>query len=198
MAGAVAGVVLAAGTSTRMGRNKLLLELAGESLVRRTVRTAAAAGLDPVLVVLGHEAERVEAEILGLPCHTVLNPDYRLGIGSSLRVGAARAAEAAEALVVLLADMPFVDAGLVARVLARHREDGAPLVVVRYGEREAPPTLFGRALYGELLATPDGEGGRPVVDRHRVEAVFVDAPGEALRDVDRPADLALLERPAQG
>ena len=88
-AGPVAGIVLAAGPSTRMGENKLLLRFNGETVLARTVRRAAAAGLDPVVVVLGHEAERVRAELSGLPCLPVANPDYARGLNASARVGIA-------------------------------------------------------------------------------------------------------------
>ena len=83
----VAGVVLAAGLSTRMGRNKLLLEVGGEPVVGRAVRSARDAGLDPVLVVVGHEADRVRAAIADLPVTTVTNPEPARGIHTSLRVG---------------------------------------------------------------------------------------------------------------
>ena len=69
-----AAVVLAAGSSTRMGENKMLLPLGGETVVRRAVRTAVEAALDPIIVVLGHEPERVRAALAGLPCRTVVNP----------------------------------------------------------------------------------------------------------------------------
>ena len=104
----VAGIVLAAGTSTRMGHNKLFVELEGETLVYRTARRVADAGLDPVIVVVGHESERVRDAIGTLPCRLVLNPDYLRGVNSSLRVGIRAASEeAARAAVVVLGDMPF-------------------------------------------------------------------------------------------
>ncbi len=71
---AIAGILLAAGSATRMGQNKLLLELGGEPLVRRAARTALEAGLAPLLVVVGHEAERVREALAGLPCRFVENP----------------------------------------------------------------------------------------------------------------------------
>src|SRR5260370_9726662 len=74
--GTVAGVILAAGASRRMGRNKMLLELEGESLVRRAARRALAAALAPVVVVLGHEADRVRAALEGLPLDVPVNPDF--------------------------------------------------------------------------------------------------------------------------
>ncbi|HEX6737913.1 MAG TPA: NTP transferase domain-containing protein, partial [Vicinamibacteria bacterium] len=116
----VGAVVLAAGSSTRMGRNKLLLELGGETLVRRAVRAALDAGAEPVVVVLGHEEPRVRAELAGLACVPVVNPDHAVGAGTSVHAGVRRlAAEGADALVVVLADMPFVTAEMIATVLQR-------------------------------------------------------------------------------
>ena len=96
--GTVAGVVLAGGSSTRMGKNKLLFDLDGESVVRRVVRQAAAAGLDPVIVVLGHEAELVRRELddLDPSCRIVVNADYERGINSSLKTGMAALEERAD------------------------------------------------------------------------------------------------------
>src|SRR5712691_8510552 len=103
----VAAVILAAGSSTRMGRNKLLLDLGGETLVRRAVRAAVRAGVDQVVVVLGHEEPRVRAELDGLPCAPVVNPDHAEGAGTSVRTGVRQVAAGTDAVVVVLADMPF-------------------------------------------------------------------------------------------
>lgn len=180
----VAGVVLAAGSSTRMGRNKLLLPIGEETVVRRAVREAVEAGLHPVIVVLGHEAEHVRAKLSGLPCLTVVNPDYPEGVGTSLKVGVARAATEAGAIVVLLADMPFVTASSIRTVLERYRATGAPLVVSRYGDVDAPPTLYDHSLFPELLAITGGRCGRQVVRHHAHEAAVVDSPVHALQDID--------------
>lgn len=180
----VAGIVLAAGSSTRMGRNKLLLDLGGHTVVRRTVKAVLDAGLDPVLAVLGHEAARVAAELLGLRCSTVVNPDHALGAATSLRVGVTHVPAEVGAIVVVLADMPFVTASMIEALVERHLSTGAPVVVSRYGDTEAPPTLFARSLFSELLAA-DGEGSaRGVARRHEHEAAVVAWPAEALRDLD--------------
>jgi molybdenum cofactor cytidylyltransferase len=186
--GAVAGVVLAAGSSTRMGRNKLFFELDGETLLRRVVRRAIAAGLDPVIVVVGHEAEHARAEIAALPCKPVDNPDHALGINRSLRTGISHVPERARAAVVMLADMPFVTSRMVAGLVARYRESTAPLVISAYGDVNAPPMLYDRALFPELRQMA-GEGcGRQVVRRHRDEAIAVSWPEAALQDIDVPED----------
>ncbi|MGH7469547.1 MAG: nucleotidyltransferase family protein [Longimicrobiales bacterium] len=188
--GAVAGVVLAAGTSTRMGKNKLLFDLEGESVVRRAIRVAAESGLQPVIAVLGHEAERVRRELAGLSCNIVENPDYQRGINGSLKTGIAAVPDSATAAVVILADMPFVTAPMIATLIARYRASTAPLVISDYDGVNAPPMLYDRALFPELQ-TMEGEGcGKVVVRRHRQEAEVLAWPAAALTDLDVPDDYA--------
>jgi molybdenum cofactor cytidylyltransferase len=176
------------------GRNKLLLEVEGEPLVRRAARAALEAGLDPVLAVVGHEAERVRAALAGLGCRTVLNPDYERGLTTSLRAGIAALPAGTPAAVMVLADMPRVTAGMLAGLAAAHASaDPArrpPVVLSDYEGVPAPPTLFDRALFPELLALPDDRCPRSVVKRHREAAAVLRWPAAALADLDRPEDLA--------
>jgi molybdenum cofactor cytidylyltransferase len=186
--GPVAAVVLAAGASTRFGRNKLLLKLSGESLVRRAAKAALEAGLDPVVVVLGHDAGRVRGELGGLAVRIVVNPDHARGMNTSLRAGVAALPNECSAAVVHLADMPHVGAAMLARLVATFAETGAPLVASDYGGVHAPPTLYARALFPELGGA-EGDGcGKRVVRRHEAEAVRVPWPAETLADVDREED----------
>lgn len=195
----VAGVVLAAGASNRMGQNKLLLKLDGESVVRRAVSRAVAAGLDPVVVVLGYEAGRALGELAGLACQSVVNPDYARGINVSLRAGIAAVPARACAAVVLLADMPFVTVRMIETLVERYRETAAPLVISDYAGVHAPPMLYDRSLFAELGAM-EGEGcGKQVVKRHRNEAIAVPWPVEALADLDEPQDYERVKtEPATG
>ena len=188
--GRPAGVVLAAGASMRMGENKLLFRLDGEALVARAARRAAEAGLDPVIVVLGHEAPLVERELAGLACRAVVNADHATGQGSSFRAGIAAVPADAPAAVVLLADMPHVAAEMIAALVERQRATGAPLVVSEYGGVHAPPTLYGRSLFAEIVSTTGC--GRDVVRRHRGEAEVVAWPAERLADLDAPEDVDRL------
>ena len=192
--GKVAGVVLAAGSSTRMGKNKLLFDLDGEPVVRRAVHRAVTAGLDPVIVVLGYEAELVRRELGGLdpPCHIVVNSDYELGINSSLKTGIAALPATAVAVVVMLADMPLVTAEMIATLVTRYRSSDAPLVISDYEGVNAPPMLYDRVLFEELRVM-EGEGcGRQVVRRHQASAVVVAWPVAALTDLDVPGDYELV------
>jgi len=185
----VAGVVLAAGLSTRMGRNKMLLRIGSRSLVRRAVETALSARLDPVLVVVGHERERVEAELHGLSCTAVHNTEYAAGMNTSLRAGVRALAEDVEGAVVLLGDMPLVDATMVRTLVDSFLREQPPLLISTYDGVVAPPILYGRALFEELRALDAEACGKSVVRRHRAEAAELRWPKEALSDLDAPEDL---------
>lgn len=188
--GPVAGILLAAGTSSRMGSNKMLLPLDGESLLRRAARTALAGGLSPLLVVVGHQAETAARELDGLACQVVVNPDYEQGITSSLHAGVAALPAPVRAAMVLLADMPFVTAEMIAGLIARYRATTAPLVISDYEGVNAPPMLYDRALFGELQTMTGGGCGKQVVKRHRHEAEILSWPAAALTDLDVPEDYA--------
>lgn len=187
----VAGIVLAAGASSRLGRNKLLVQVEGETLVRRTVRRAMVA-LDPVVVVLGHEAILLRQELVGLACRTVVNEEFALGLTSSLRTGVAALPDEVPGAVVLLADMPFVTPDMIAALVERYRTSSAPLVISDYQGVTAPPLLYDRSLFPELRML-EGDGcGKQVVRRHRTHAAVLSWPAKALADLDLPADLDRL------
>jgi molybdenum cofactor cytidylyltransferase len=191
--GPVAGILLAAGLSSRMGSNKLLFDLGGESVLRGAARRALAGGLSPLLVVLGHEVERTRLELEGLAiadCQVVINPDYESGITSSIKAGVTALGETAAALVVMLADMPFVTVEMIAGLVERYRSTGAPLVISDYAGVTAPPMLYDRSLFPELLTMKPEGCGKQMVKRHRHEAEVLAWPEAALVDIDVPEDYA--------
>ena len=145
----------------------------------------------PLIVVLGHEAERIERELEGVGpmCRTVVNTDYARGINSSLKTGIANLPATVDAVVVMLADMPFVSADMIASLVERYHARGRPpLVISDYDGVNAPPMLYDRALFPELQ-TMEGEGcGKVVVKRHRSEAEVLHWPAGKLADLDVPSD----------
>jgi molybdenum cofactor cytidylyltransferase len=187
--GPVAGILLAAGTSSRMGSNKMLFELEGESVLRRAARRALAAGLSPLVVVLGHQADLAKRELDGLPCQWVLNPLYEQGINSSLKAGVRAVQDlGAKSAMVMLADMPYVTTEMITSMLSRFRASTAPLAISDYAGVNAPPMVYDQSLFAELLAM-EGEGcGRQVVKRHKPEAEVLPWPESALQDLDVSED----------
>lgn len=170
----------------------MLLEISGEALVHRTARHALEAGLEPLVVVLGHEAERTRAALHDLSCDFALNPSFRDATSGSLHRGLERLPPDVEGAVVLLGDMVRVTAAMLRTLHATARTHASPLVASRYGEVTAPPLFIRRALFPELLACQGDHCGKLLVRRYHEKAVFLDWPASALADVDTPQDLARL------
>ena len=183
----IAGIVLAAGGSTRMGRPKMLLPFGGGTVLSATVAALLQSRLDRVVVVLGAESERVRREA-GLAedprLRVVVNASWDEGMGSSLRRGVEEAPDA-ESVLIALGDQPGMTAERVNAVLDAFRP-GVRLVVPVSGAVPAHPVLFARALFPELRSLTGDAGAREVVRRHWEEAVRFAA--EPLADVDTEED----------
>lgn len=174
------------------GRNKMLMELGGEPLVGRATKRTIEAGLSPVVVVAGFEQDRVRAAVEGLDVTIVENSDYSGPMSGSMHAALRALPDDVDAVVVVLGDMVHVTADMIGAVLAAGVESTAPLVVSRYGDVTAPPILFKRALFEELLAW-HGEGcGKPVVRAHIVNAEVRSWPAAFLADVDTVEDWTRL------
>src|SRR3989475_6681988 len=144
-------------------------------------------------MVLGHEAERLRGERAGLRGACAITPDYTGAPSGSLHLGLERLPADVEAVVVLLADMVLVTRQMLDGLVAAAWREAAPLFVSRYGDVTAPPLLFRRSLFGELMAWT-GEGcGKAVVQRHKAEAVYLDWPPAALADVDTPEGFTAVQ-----
>jgi molybdenum cofactor cytidylyltransferase len=192
----IAGLVLASGMSTRFGPgNKLLAKVRGRTLVRRTVDAYVRSGLDPIVVVVGFEADLVMAE---LPTEdavrTVHNPDFGRGQSRALVCGISNLPKRARAAVIGVGDQPFLTAGVIRSLVEAYDARGAPIVAPLYGGRRGNPTLFDRTLFRELLDVTGDQGGRPVIQRHVSEVEWVEVGDEEPGvDVDTWEDLKSYE-----
>jgi CTP:molybdopterin cytidylyltransferase MocA len=192
----VAGVLLAAGEGSRFGQPKALVELNGQTLAERGVGLLRAGGADPILVVTGAVPLELDGTL------TVDNPQWRTGMGSSLRAAlqALTGAEAGAgadrdvgAVVVALADQPLVGAEAVARLIAAYR-DGAGVAVAAYEGQPRNPVLLAREHWPEVIATATGDqGARTFLRAHPGLVTLVEC-GDTGRpdDIDTPADLARI------
>jgi molybdenum cofactor cytidylyltransferase len=197
----IAAVVLAAGRSTRMGGpNKLLAEIGGRPLVRIAVEQALASRAKPVIVVTGHERERVEAALKGLPVQFVHNPDFAVGLGSSVRTGIAVVPAAADGAIVCLGDMPQVDAALIDRLITAFApEQGALAVMPTIDGQRGNPVLWSRRFFPDLMAIEGDVGARHLISRYGEAVVEVPVTGKgALVDVDTPEALRGVKAEIEG
>jgi molybdenum cofactor cytidylyltransferase len=189
----VEAVVLAAGSARRFGALKQTVEVRGTPMVSRTVRAALDGGAAAACVVVGHEAGRVE-RALG-PLHAdprvgiVHNPDHARGMGTSLAAGVRSVGERAGAVVVMLADMPAVDAQLVRAVVDAYRGSCARVAAPRTSRGTGHPVILRSELFDELSALDGDAGARGIVAREADRTVTVDPPAGTQVDVDTPDDL---------
>jgi molybdenum cofactor cytidylyltransferase len=197
----IAAIVLAAGRSTRMGGpNKLLAEIGGRPLVRIAVEQALASRAKPVIVVTGHERERVEAALKGLPVQFVHNPDFAVGLGGSVRTGIAAVPAAADGAIVCLGDMPQVDAALIDRLITAFApEQGALAVMPTIDGQRGNPVLWSRRFFPDLMAIEGDVGARNLINRYGEAVVEVPVTGKgALVDVDTPEALRGVKAEIEG
>jgi molybdenum cofactor cytidylyltransferase len=184
----VAGVVLAAGLSTRYGAAKQLLPWKDTTLTAHTVRTALKAGLDPVIVVLGHEAEKVEQTLSGLPVQLLINSQFAAGQSTSLRKGVEALPSRTGAAMFLLADQPGITPELIRIIVQAHRQTFAPACVPVFEGQRGNPVLFDQTLFHELRELSGDAGGRALLEKYKDTLVSVPADRTVLLDIDTPED----------
>ena len=185
----IIAVVLSAGESSRMGRPKALLPIEGQNFIERIVGALAQSQADPIVVVLGHNADEMRRQIEHLPIDIVINTEYKNGQLSSLQ-SAIRYIEKenrCDGILVHLVDHPYVDPRLIDLMIQRFYETKMLIVVPRYQGKRGHPVIFSRALFKDLLTAPVDQGAKSVVKAHRAETLEIDTEDEGIAlDIDTP------------
>jgi molybdenum cofactor cytidylyltransferase len=190
-----AGLILAAGSSRRMGSPKQLLDIAGRPLLEVVVGHACAARLDDVLVVLGAAAGEIREKVDLGRARVLVNPDHASGMASSLRAGMAALDDKVDRVVVILGDQPEIGDGLIDRLLDLQERSGLPAAAMSFDGLLHPPVVLQRELWGDL-ASLEGDVGCRAVIRARPELVASLASGQDLKhpvDLDTPEDYRRLQ-----
>lgn len=174
----IAGIVLAAGFSRRMGQAKLLMPVGGRAIVRYVVESVLAGGVDSVWVVTGPDVEPIEAALAGLEVQIAVNPAPEEGQASSLRAGIAALPASVEAVLIALGDQPSLAPSIIPALLAARRTSSKLIVAPRYRDGQGNPVLFKREIFPELLRLTGDQGARPIIQKEpaRVEWVDLDLP----------------------
>ena len=173
----IAGIILAAGESTRYGQTKQLLDWRGEPFVRVVARTALDAGLSPIFVVTGANAEKVELSLKGLDIKVVQNTEWKSGQGSSIGTGihalqppvGLTGTNRVGGAIFLLTDQPQITTSIIRALVEKHAEGLYPIVVPIVMDQRANPVLFDRSTFNDLLSIKGDMGGRAIFHKHRVE-----------------------------
>jgi molybdenum cofactor cytidylyltransferase len=189
-------VILAAGSSSRMGTPKQTLQFHGNSLLRHATLAALDAGCRPVVVVTGANAELCTRELDGLEVSDAFNPDWETGMASSVRAGIERLLSIDAnigAAVLLLCDQPHVTADVIAGLVAAHEATRKPVIASSYVENFGVPALFDRTLFTELMQLQGMSGAKEIIKRHASDARLIPFPQGSV-DVDTPDDFENLIR----
>lgn len=186
-----AGIILAAGGSTRLGRPKQTLTWRGEPLIRHVARTALTAGLDPVIVVTGSSAEEVEAALRDLPVIFAHNDDWQAGQSSSMKIGLANLPVNCGSAVFLLSDQPQTPVTLVKSLVEAHERTLSAVVAPMVDGRRGNPVLFDRDTFEEMREIQGDVGGRGIFSKVAVEWLPWNDPAQLL-DVDTEEDYQRL------
>ena len=188
----VSALVLAAGRSTRMGPvNKLLVPVGGRAMVRAVVEQLEGSIVRPIVVVTGHEAERVGEALAGAQARLVHNPTYREGLSGSIRAGLSALPESADAAIICLGDMPLVASRHVDRLVAAFDpEEGREICVPVFEGKRGNPVLFARRFFEEVAAIRGDVGARHLIGEYEEHVCEVAMDDRAvLFDVDSPQAL---------
>jgi molybdenum cofactor cytidylyltransferase len=189
----IGAIVLAAGLSSRMGRNKLLADIVGKPLLRRVVEAASASSVDPIIVVSGNAADETAAALAGLQVRVVDNPDYRSGLSTSLKCGLRALPDDCDGAMVLLGDMPAITASLIDKLVAAFDPaESRAICVATYRGKRGNPVLWARQFFPDMLQLEGDVGAKHLIAANGEVVCEVEAADDApLIDIDTPEALAV-------
>jgi molybdenum cofactor cytidylyltransferase len=175
-----AAIILAAGSSSRMGRSKQMLDIKGEMLLVKTIQTVLKAGIPAVTVVLGAQEREHRNVIQDLPVDIVYNKRWERGMGSSLKSGLRHLLSkhpSLDAVIVLVCDQPLLASKNISALLKKYEETGKPLIASRYSQMPGVPALFGKSYFEKLARLPDEQGAKKIILQNSHDVIEVDFPG---------------------
>lgn len=188
----IEGLVLAAGLSSRMGTNKMLIKVNGSAIIEKTIVTLMGSPLSNITIILGNDSNEVKKVLEHYPVSFIYNPDYRQGMSTSIICGIKWAAEQSDidAVLVILGDMPFVKTDTIGFLIDEYKKKSSAIIVPCYKGRNGHPVLFSREMFRYILAIKGDNGAREVINTFKNQVLFIDVddPGIII-DLDTKQDI---------
>lgn len=188
--GKITGILLAAGLSTRMGEPKQLLPFGNSTIIETIIDNMLGSKLDEVIVVIGHESERVNGRIRDKPVKVVFNPNYKEGMLTSAQCGVQALSECADAFALMLVDQPFITSDLINRVVDSYKDSDKEITLPSHNYRRGHPAIFNRRYASHILALDAESGGIRSLFKNNadfIQYVIVDT-DRVLKDIDYRKD----------
>ncbi|MBS1682106.1 MAG: nucleotidyltransferase family protein [Bacteroidetes bacterium] len=192
----ITAVILAAGSSSRMGQSKQLLKINEKSLVKKTVEEVIKSGVDRTFIVLGSDNQAIQKELEAVRLEVVFNPEWNKGIGSSIKCGLAEAMKSPElnAVIFSVCDQPLLRAFHVKKLIYEYTNSRNQIVASRYAGSDGVPALFDRSMFTKLMRIADQAGAKKIIEQNSTLVKSIDFP-DGLIDLDTPKDYQqFLER----
>jgi molybdenum cofactor cytidylyltransferase len=182
----ISAILLAAGESKRMGRPKLLLKWGQSTVIEKCVDTLLASNIDELIVVLGYRAEAIRRKLGSRRLKAVINPDYQLGMSTSVRRGLGEVSPPCEAVLIALADQPSIEKDLIDLLIDVYRENPHGIVLPSYRGERGHPVILNRLRYQEAMENLTGDRGcKPILNLHPEDILEVEVKSEAVvADID--------------
>jgi molybdenum cofactor cytidylyltransferase len=183
-------ILLAAGSSSRLGRAKQLIEFQGKKLIQKAIDEAKMSQADCMVIILGANADLIQSGFDTSSTPFIVNPDWQQGMSSSMQVGLRFLMEKEEIgqVLLMLCDQPFVDASLLDQLITTKETSGKGIVAAAYSNTLGVPALFDRRYFEELLQLTGTEGAKKVIFKHQAEVHALDFPLGAV-DLDTEEDV---------
>lgn len=191
----IEGLVLAAGLSSRMGTNKMLMKVNGSVIIEKTITMLMKSSISNITVVLGNCSKEIMKALEDYPVNFIYNPDYGSGMSSSIKCGIKWAAEQSgiDAVLIILGDMPLIKADTIDYLIEEYKKKSSAIIVPRYKGRNGHPVLFSRKMFRHILTIKGDNGAREVINNFSDQVLFldVDDPGITI-DLDTKEDIAII------
>jgi molybdenum cofactor cytidylyltransferase len=191
----ISAIVLAAGVAKRMGQLKQLLPLGHSTVLDQTIENLSGSEVDEIIIVLGYQSAEIKSVIRKTKARVIINPDYRKGMSSSIKAGLASVQPLAKAILLVLADQPFVSSHLINHLLREYAKQGKGILIPVYHSRRGHPIIISLNYKNELMALEGDIGAREIIARHPEDVLElkVESP-EINLDIDTPEDYRLLKK----
>ena len=186
-AGPVSAILLAAGRASRMGKLKQLMPLGESTILEQTLDNLLASKASEVIVVLGHKAEEITKKLSGRPVKVVVNPVYRKGMGTSIAAGLKFVDSQARAVMLVLADQPYVDSPTIDRLIDAFGSDSKGIAIPTFKKQRGHPLIFDRKYQASLRDLSGDVGGREIIKQNPEDVLEVPVKCEGVvLDIDTP------------
>lgn len=189
-------LILAAGSSSRLGQSKQLIKINGEPLLRKTALTALATDSQSVTVVLGYNFKQHQQVIQDLNIDLLHHVDWQNGMGSSIKAGVSHILKThgdTQAIIILVCDQPYLTTEHLNLLITTYKNSGASIVASAYASTAGVPALFSKNVFSELLTLKDNQGAKKVLEKHAESIIEIEFPSGEI-DIDTPSDYAKLKR----